>query len=353
MTIPSGPGSSGSTTSPTDGSSSTADPNGSGSNGSGSNGAATGIDSSVIAAAVKPGVVDIYTTLGYRGAQAAGTGMILTSDGQVLTNNHVIDGSTEISAVVVSTGKRYKAHVVGTSPTADVAVIQLEGASSLSTIRIGDSSKVAQGDPIVAMGNAGGTGGEPTVVSGTVSALGRSITASDENGSNAERLSNLIQIQADIQPGESGGPLINANSEVIGMNTAASGDTRFQAANNEGYAIPIADAMAVVEQIRAGKQSDTIHLGLPGFLGVELSQSAAVSGSATVAGVLQDSPAASAGIVAGDTITSIDGTRVATPDDLTSLMARHDPGDKVKVGWIDSSGGTHTKTVTLATGPAD
>ena len=317
------------------------------------NGSSSGVDAAAIAEAVKPGVVDIYTTLGYKGAQAAGTGMVLTADGEVLTNNHVIDGSTEISVVVISTGKRYKAQVVGTNPTADVALIKLDGASGLSTIKTGDSSKVAEGDPIVAMGNAGGTGGEPTVVSGSVAGLGRTITASDENGQNAERLSNLIQVQADIQAGESGGPLINAKGEVIGMNTAASSDTRFQSSSNEGYAIPIADALAVVEEIRAGRQSDTVHLGLPGFLGVELSQSASVSGSATVAGVLQNSPAASAGITAGATITSIDGKSISTPDDLTAVMAHHDPGDKVKVGWTDSTGGTHTKTVTLATGPAD
>ena len=313
-------------------------------------------DIDAIAAKVNPSVVDINTKLGYQRAAAAGTGMLLTSTGQVLTNNHVIEGSTSITVTVVSTGKTYPAKVVGTDPTADVAVIQLQGASGLTPIKQGDASKVKVGDPVVALGNAGGVGGPLSVVSGTVEALNQTITASDTGGRNAETLTGLIQISAPLQPGDSGGPLVNVAGEVIGMDTAASGSARFTSRSPVGFAIQIGNAVALAKEIAAGHASDTIHIGVPGFLGVQIqpatSGQSAVSG-AVISGVIAATPAAGLGLGAGDVITAVDGQAVDSPDTLTTLTRKHKPGDKVTLTWTDTSGKSHKASVTLTTGPAD
>ena len=339
---------------------------GSGSSGNGSqgsanpptNGSGATIDAAAVSAKVSPGIVNINTRLDYQQAAAAGTGMVLTSDGEILTNNHVIDGATEIVVTSVESGKQYEATVVGTDPTDDVAVLQLKDASGLSTITVGDSDKVAVGDPIVALGNAGGKGGDPTVVTGTVSDTDQAITASDQNGANAERLTGLIQVAAAIEAGDSGGPLANAAGEVIGMNTAASGGTRFESKVSVGFAIPIAHAIAIAKEIESGNETDTIHIGLPAFLGVEVVPASAANGSSTrsgalVAGVASGSPAEKAGLGSGDTITSVDKQSITTAESLTAQMHKLNPGDKATIGWTDDSGAKHTATVTLGTGPAD
>jgi S1-C subfamily serine protease len=327
---------------------------------------------SSVAAKVDPSVVDVNTTLGYQGAEAAGTGMVLSSSGEVLTNNHVVDGATSITATLVSTGRTYTAKVVGTDPSHDVAVIQLQGASGLKPIKVGDSSKVSQGDSVVAIGNAGGVGGAPSVVTGTVQAVGQSITASDESGANPEQLTGLIETDAPIQPGDSGGPLVNTAGQVIGMDTAGSQGTSFQSTATQAYAIPIDTAISVARQIESGKSSASVHVGSTAFLGVEVQsgsdsqgssglggfaglggQSTAPTSGAAVAGVASGSPAEKAGLQQGDVITSFDGQNVDSAQTLGSLIAQHHPGDKVTVGWTDQSGQAQTATVTLATGPAN
>ncbi|HLY81821.1 MAG TPA: trypsin-like peptidase domain-containing protein, partial [Acidimicrobiales bacterium] len=277
--------------------------------------------SAAIAAKIDPSVVDINTHLGYQGASGAGTGMILTASGEILTNNHVIDGATSISVRVVETGRTYTATVVGTDPTEDVAIIQLQGASGLKPIPVGDSSVVAPGDPVVAIGNAGGTGGTPSVVTGTVQAVNQTITASDPGGANAETLTGLIQMNAPIQPGDSGGPLVNAAGQVIGMDTAASGGRRFSSSASVGFAIPIAHAINIAQQIESGHATATIHIGLPGFLGVGIGNGSGGSTGtgAVVSSVQPASPAAAAGLVAGDTITSMDGKAVDSAQTLSTL----------------------------------
>jgi S1-C subfamily serine protease len=322
---------------------------------------------STAAARVQPGVVNIVTQLGYEQAMAAGTGMVISSSGQVLTNNHVVKGATSISATVVGTGKTYTAKVIGTAPTQDVAVIQLQGASGLKTVDFGDSSKVKVGDPIVAMGNAGGKGGTPSVVQGSVVATGQSITAGDEAGGQTEELHNLIEVNAAIVSGDSGGPLANTAGQVIGMNTAASVGGNFQQGQNQGFAIPIATAQSLAQQIIAGKASDVVHIGPPGILGVSVLDAGANSntdpfgsgqggnnsGGALVQGASQNSPAANAGISQGDTITSLNGSAVSSASDLTSMMSGRKPGQKVTVTWTDQSGQSHKATITLVVGPAD
>jgi S1-C subfamily serine protease len=314
----------------------------------------SGLSSSVQAVATKvdPALVDINTRLAYQGAEAAGTGMLLTPTGEVLTNNHVISGATSITATVVGTGRTYTATVVGTDPTEDIAVLQLQGASGLKTISTGDSSSVAVGDPVIAIGNAGGVGGTPSVVTGTVQALGQSITASNDDGSGAEQLTNLIQTNAPIQPGDSGGPLVNSAGQVIGIDAAAATGSRFSSQASAGFAIPIAKAVSIAQQIESGQASSTIEIGSPGFLGVQVQRTTSVAG-AVVGGVMGGAPAERAGMSAGDVITSIDGQPVDSPTKLTTLLHAHHPGDRLSVGWTDTSGAKHTATVTLTTGPAD
>ncbi len=218
------------------------------------------------------GVVLIETDLAYQGNQAAGTGMVLTSAGEVLTNNHVIAGATTIRVIVPDTGKTYPAKVVGYSVSDDVAVLQTSGASGLATIET-DSSTPSVGAKVTALGNAGGTG-TLTPATGTITALGQSITAGDDNGS-SERLTGLIETDANVQPGDSGGPLLNAADRVIGMDTAASTSNGGLAGygdggGNDGFAIPIAHALAIAKQIESRKGSSTVHVGGTAFLGIQV-----------------------------------------------------------------------------------
>jgi len=312
-------------------------------------------------------VVDINTELGFQGARAAGTGMVLTASGEVLTNNHVVAGATRITVTAVDTGRTYAARVVGTDPTEDVAVLQLVGASRLATVATAASSNVAVGDPVVAIGNAGGRGGAPSVVDGNVVALGQTITATDESGSNAERLSDLIEVDAPIEAGDSGGPLLDASGKVIGMDSAAEvSGTRYRSTTTVGYAIRIDKALAIADRIESGKASATVHIGLPAFLGVQLAgtgggpgpaygpgDGSAGTGGATVAGVEPGTAAASIGLAAGDTITSVNGRQVDSPSRLGTLVQAAHPGDEVSIGWVDQSGNEHTARATLTAGPAD
>ncbi len=323
------------------------------------NGSAETADVDAVAQKVLPGVVNINVLTAQ--GQGAGTGITLSSDGLVVTNNHVVRGATRIVVTDADTGERYEAKVVGTAKTKDLAVIQLEDAKGLDTVKIGDSDSVEVGDAVVALGNAGGKGGTPSVVSGNVTALGRSITASDETGSQAQRLSNLIQIDANIVPGDSGGPLANADGEVIGINAAASA-TNEMSTNDEGYAIPMNDAMEIIDQIKAGKESDVVRIGARGVLGVSVVGVAddpfgqgggAATRGAAVAAVAEGSGAAKAGVAQGSTITAVDGKQIDSAEALTTALEGAKPGDQVKLSWTDPDGQSRTATVTLTEGPPD
>jgi S1-C subfamily serine protease len=322
---------------------------GTGSGGTGTGGTGTGTSTGTTRDATDAesvGVVDITTVIDYGSAEAAGTGIVLTANGEILTNNHVVEGATKITVTVVSTGTSYSATVVGTDATDDVAVLQLSGASGLSTATLDDDT-VAVGDAVTAVGNAGGTGGTPTAATGTVLALNQTITASDESGSGSEQLTGMIEINADIEAGDSGGPLYDSEGEVTGIDTAASSG---QSATTVGFAIPIAKAVAIADRIESGEDSATIQQGTPAFLGVQFTQEAA--GSATISGVVDGSPAAGAGLATGDTITGVDGSAVDSADALSTALAKHGAGDRVRITWVDTAGTTHTATVTLVAGPA-
>ena len=337
----------------------------SGSTGESGGGSASASDVAAIAAKVDPALVDINSTFSYQGGQGAGTGIVLTSSGEVITNNHVINGATSISVTDVGNGKTYSAKVVGYDASQDIAVLQLQNASGLKTASIGDSSKVAVGDSVVALGNAGGTGGTPSSAGGTVTALDQSITASDELGGTTEQLAGMIQIDAAIEPGDSGGSLVNSDGQVIGIDTAASSGFSFASTANQADAIPINGAISIAKQIESGKGTSVVHIGPTALLGVLVEPSnqgsyygggygngaGSSSLGATISSVINGDPAQQAGLAAGDVITSIGGQTVASPSTLTKLIAGHQPGDKLQIGWTDTSGQAHSGTVALAAGP--
>ncbi len=315
--------------------------------------AAAGGSSSAAAAvhartAVTTGVVTIQTRLGFVSAAAAGTGMVLSPSGDVLTNNHVIRGATTIRVAFPGTGRTYGARVLGYDIADDVAVLRLQGASGLQTVTLGDSSRLSLNKPVTAVGNAGGTG-MLTTETGTITALRRTITVNDEQGGTV-RLRGLIETDADLEPGDSGGPLLDANGTVIGMNSAASATFAFRGGGGNGFAIPINRASAIASQIRAGRASAGVHIGPTPFLGVGLADETDAPGG-LVAVVASRSPAERAGLEAGDTIVAFDGRPVRTRAGLVALLLRKRPGARARLAWVDRLGNREAATVTLASGP--
>ena len=339
---------------------------------------------------VAPGIVDVSANLQYLEETAEGTGIVIdAAQGLVLTNNHVIDGATSVTITPVLSGHPYSARVLGYDPSDDVALLQFQGATGLKSVAIGDSSRLAAGLPVLAIGNEAGQGGPPTIAPGIISGLDRTIEASDEISGTSEILHDMLQTSADIRPGDSGGPLADAAGQVVGIDTAAGGG-----ADYFGYAIPIDEALAIAGRIAAGHQSSAIHLGLPAFLGVLLPDSgspnpllqasqeqrragtasdsgtgcvssdpgpytaipahiAQVRSGALVDGVLCGTAAASAGLFAGDVITAIGGRAVSSPGSLTAIIERYRPGSQAPLAWVSPGGAAHTALVTLNAGPAD
>ena len=324
---------------------------------SGPSGSSTGTaDAQSATSAQEKGVALINTVL--TDGEAAGTGIVLTSGGEVLTNYHVVEGSTSVRVTIASTGKTYTAAVVGADQSADIALLQLKSASGLTVSRI-DHDSVALGDDVTAVGNAGGTG-ELSAADGQVTDLSSSITTESEGSVPGESLTRLIETDADVVAGDSGGPLLDAQGEVVGVDTAASSGQEI-----DGYAIPIATALRVVSQIRSGHETSAVRVGPAAFLGVELSttlQSAypgrvtddadATSG-ALVAGVVDGGAADKAGLAAGDTVTRVGSTTVSAADDLTAALAKHQPGDQVVLTWTTAAGESTTATVTLGASPVN
>jgi S1-C subfamily serine protease len=316
-----------------------------------------------VEAKVDPGLVDVVSTIDYGEGEAAGTGIVLTSSGEVLTNNHVVEGATSIEVTDIGNGKTYTAAVVGYDATSDVAVIKLQDASGLQTASLGNSGTVAVGESVVAIGNAGGVGGTPSAAPGTVTGLDQSITASDQSTGSAEQLANLVETDADVQPGDSGGPLVNTNGLVVAIDTAGSSTFQFQlsgppdSSGTDGYAIPINEALSLAKQVESGKSSSSVHIGASAFLGVEVATtssyyaSAPAAPGATIEGVLSGSPAAGAGLASGDTITSVGGHAVASSTSLRDVMDELHPAQKVTVSWVDQYGSPYKATIELTAGP--
>jgi S1-C subfamily serine protease len=270
--------------------------------------------------------------------------MVLTSSGEVLTNNHVIRGATSIRVVIPGTKHAYTARVVGYDVADDVAVLRAVGASHLKTVSTAASAKLRIGQAVRAVGNANGTG-RLLSARGSITGLRQSIAVSDDTGT--ESLGGLIETNAALQPGDSGGPLLNASGKVIGMDTAAS--TGFISTAADSYAIPINKVLSVAKQIVAGHSSARVHVGETAFLGIQVQEGEA--GGLVVAGVVPGGPAQSAGLEAGDIITSVDGHAITAPSSLTSYLLTKKPRNTVAIAYIDPFGGSQTASVTLASGP--
>lgn len=299
-------------------------------------------------------LVDVATQSG----EGAGTGMVIDPSGLVLTNYHVVEGSVQIRVTVADTGEAYTATVVGHDATRDVALLQLQGASGLATVRLDTFDPVDAGDTVTAIGNGGGTGALQTVT-GTVAATDQDIQVADEATPwGSEALTGLIESDAAIIPGYSGGPLFDADGEVVGINTAGSTSARVV----DAYAIPIGTAMAVVDVIESGTSQGTTHVGPAAALGISVYPTQRATrrqvGSASargvlVAGVSAGSAAETAGLTAGATITSVDGTATGSTAALSEVLAQHAPGDVVAVAWVDVDGTAVTADVTLQASPVN
>jgi S1-C subfamily serine protease len=349
---------------------------------------------------VAPGLVIINTTLQYNSENAAATGMVINPDGLVLTNNHVIEDSTSITARTAN-GHQYQAKVLGYDVTGDIALIQLQGAQGLQTVPLGHSASVKAGDPVVAMGNADG---QNAIVpaTGQVTALHQTITAGDQGGSvSSETLHNMIETNASIVSGDSGGPLADSAGQVIGMDTAGSDGGFAVQQSSAGYAIPIETALAVAQQIGQGQASSTVTIGYPPFMGIYIGQGANsnpkaqagqqngsfggngyggfggngsggngnqscdnsdrnlapvenianVNSGTLIVGTICGSPAAAVGMTAGSVITAVNGQAIGSPESLTGVVSKFRPGDTISVTWVSPSGQQRTSIIKLTAGP--
>jgi S1-C subfamily serine protease len=289
-----------------------------------------------------------------------GSGMIISSTGEVITNNHVIAGATTITVTLYGQTKARAATVVETDPTNDVALLQITGGANLPTVSYADSDNVQVGDAVVAIGNALGLSlGTPTVTQGIISAKGRTVTAGDASGATTETLTDMFQTDAAINPGNSGGPLVDSSGKVIAMNTAVAANTSGTSqAQNIGFAIPANK----IQQLLPGLRNHSIGNGskaAAGYLGVSLETVNAQLRSqygfvptqgAAVMQVAAGSPAATAGIQNGDVIVALDGKAVTSADQLQVAIQGDKPGQSVKIGLYRGQKQL-TVTATLGSSP--
>jgi S1-C subfamily serine protease len=323
-----------------------------------------------VLAKVEPAVVSIDShavqSSGGDFVEAAGTGMILTSTGEVLTNNHVVTGASSVTATLFGQTKSLPAHVIGTDPSRDLALVQIDNVNNLPTVSLGNSGQTQVGDDVLAIGNALALSGGPSVTQGIVSAENRSLSTQDDNGK-TENLSGLLQTDAAINPGNSGGPLVNAQAQVIGMNTAVAASSQGNApTQNIGFAIAIDSVkpqLASLQQGGSGGPGATSPAPTPAankaYMGVSVQSVTPTlqqqdhltpSAGALVGTVQAGSPADQGGLKANDVIVSLNGTPISTATDLTTALHPLNPGDVVKVG-IYRGTAQQTVSVTLGTNP--
>ena len=279
--------------------------------------------------------------------QSAGTGMIVSSDGYVMTNKHVIEGATKVQ-IVTDAGDTYdNVEIVGEDPLNDVAYLKIKGAKDLPTITLGDSKTIAVGQPVLAIGNALGAY-QNSVTQGIISGTGRSVTAGDSSGNNTETLTDMLQTDAAINPGNSGGPLVNAAGEVIGINTAVA-----TSANGLGFAIPLSATKGMLSRIMAGEKAERAYLGLT-YLTVTaevakeyklpVSHGAYVyNTNSRSSAVIEDGPADKAGIKSDDVITKVGNIEVGRAGSISTLIGEYKVGDKVEITYLRD--GKENKTV--------
>ncbi|WP_432846756.1 S1C family serine protease [Amycolatopsis sp. CA-161197] len=309
-------------------------------------------DVASVVAKVSPAVVDIDVELGLEGGGAAGTGIVLSDDGLVLTNNHVVEGATAMHVTDVGNGRGYDATVLGYDRSHDIALLKLKDATGLVTATLGESGAVEIGDGVVAIGNAGGLGGPPSASPGKVTRLGQQVTAADEVTGATETLTGLLQVDADIQSGDSGGPLADTQGRVIGVDTAANAGYVFDKGlrPHEGFAIPITEAADIAKRILERKASDTIHIGPSAFIGLTVVDGGNGTG-ALIKSVVAGGPAAKLGLKANLLVVGIDDKPVTSATALIALMDTHHPGDKLRMTVAGQGGKTATVTLVPVSGP--
>lgn len=298
------------------------------------------LDTSVATADQSAGLVTIASEVNFGQGEAAGTGMVVDGEGIVVTNHHVVEHATDLEVTIPDTGETYRAEVVGSDARRDVAVLQLGGASGLQTVELADSP-VEAGDSVTAVGDAGGDGGTLTSASGTVTDERTSITVTDEQTGQRSRLRRLIEVDADVVSGDSGGALTNDSGQVVGMTVAASSG----GADIAGYAIPIVRVLRVLDQVLSGDAAGGVSIGYDAFLGVTMGT------GLQLVDVVDGSAAESAGLSAGDTLTALGSRRVSTQAELRRAVTSHSPGEEVTVSWQGADGSAHSATVTLGRAP--
>ncbi|WP_280233730.1 S1C family serine protease [Nocardia cyriacigeorgica] len=311
------------------------------------------LDPVLVAAGMEPVLVNINASTKPFGVGAAGSGIVLTADGQVLTSHHVVKGAESVKVTRVADGLVYEAEVLGYDSSTDIALLGLVGATGLSTARIGSSSGLRLRDEVLAIGNAGGTGA-PTAVAGRISDLDSTILALNSADLSRKALTGMVEITAAVSSGQSGGALADHAGSVVGVIAAASGDHEddedpgMQAQRPPiGYAVPIDTAMRVVRQIRSGTPTETVHIGPTATLGVLISDARPSGARVDVA--LYGLPAHDAGLADGEIITSIDGRAITTARALRAAINQRKPQDVVRLG-VTGPGGERTVRVVLGTG---
>jgi S1-C subfamily serine protease len=309
-------------------------------------------DVQAVLSRVEPAVVAIDSQSGGTAGsgdfvEAAGTGMILTPDGEVLTNNHVVSGATSVTVTLFGQTKALPAHVLGTDPSVDVALVQIDHASDLPTVTLGDSSQTRVGDSVLAIGNALALAGGPSVTEGIVSAENRSLSAQNDSGQ-TENLTGLLQTDAAINPGNSGGPLVDSQAQVVGMNTAVASSSSGNApTQNIGFAITVDSVKPLLAQLRKGGTggaggsappvvpANSAYIGVtvgPITPAVQQQDHLTPSTGALILSIQPGSPAVKAALQANDVIVSLNGTAITGPDDLHSAIHPLKPGDQVALG---------------------
>ena len=298
---------------------------------------------------VEPGIVRIDTTLPLQQAIGTGTGVVLSPDGIVLTNNHVVRGAATITATNVGNGQRYSADVIGYDRKNDLAVLQLRGAAELPVAPTADSAQVRVGDAVTSVGFPGGGG--LTRAPGRVRALDQSIVANDDLTGSSEQLGGLIDFAADVRAGDSGGPLVDADGNVVGIVTAAT--ENYKMTSLGGFAIPLDQALPISDAIRSGAAPGSVHVGPTAIIGIGVGAGQRTATGVIVEGVLRGAPAEQAGLRGGDVITAIDDTAVGDATALVDVLDQHHPGDTVTVSYLDQARQPRTVPVTLTEGPPD
>lgn len=303
------------------------------------------LDVAGVVDAVGPAVVSIQTQIGSGGpfggdGGGAGTGVIISADGEILTNAHVVDGADEINVTLAGESQSRRATLVGAAPADDLALLRIDDVGDLPVAALGSSDALAVGDDVVAIGNALALRGGPSVTRGIVSSLDRTLPT--PGGS----LTGLVQTDAAISSGNSGGPLVNAAGEVVGINTAVAAGGMGTSAENIGFAIAIDRARPVVERLRSG--TDPAE---PGFLGISIADPTDGSRGGTVTSVAPGSPAEEGDVREGDLVTAVGGTPVDGAAALAAAVGSHRPGDEVTVDIV-RDGDERSLEITLAGRPA-